>query len=62
MAVAIDPAAGCTYPDYCSGRKKVFSSKNEDKKVTHVGFESTHSCSQGSDVTHRLTEAPNKTI
>jgi len=50
MAVAIDPAAGCTHPDYCSGRKTLsIFKKNEDKKVSHVGFEPTHSCSQGGD-------------
>jgi len=39
---------------------KLFSRKNEDKTMIHVGIEPTHSCSQGGGVTHRLTGTPNK--
>jgi len=41
---------------------RLFSRKNEDKKVTQVGFELTHSHSQGGGVTHRLTGVPNRSL
>jgi len=39
-----------------------FQENNEDKKVTQVRIEPTHSHSRGGDVAHRLTGAPNKTL
>jgi len=62
--VAIVPAAGCTYPELLFRHKnlRVFSRKNEDKKVTQVGLEPTYSHSQGGDTTHRLTGTPNRTL
>jgi len=41
---------------------RLFSRKNEDKKVIRVGFEPTHSHLQSGGVTHRLTGAPNKSL
>jgi len=62
--VAIVLAAGCTYIELLFQHKNLdyFQEKkfNEDKKVTHAGFEPTHS--QGGDVTNRLTGTPNNLL
>jgi len=62
--VAIDLAAGCTYPELLFWHKNLdyFQEKMKIKKVTHAGFEPTHSHSQGSGVTNRLTGTPNKAL
>jgi len=62
LAVAIVPAAGCTYPELLFRHKNLdyFQEKTKIKKVAQVGLEPTHSHSQGSDVTHRLTGASSR--
>jgi len=67
-APAIVPAVRCTYPELLFWHKNLdyfqenIQENNEDKKVAQVGIETTHLHSQGGDVTHWLTGAPNRSL